>query len=123
MCAAGKAEELLQRVLDERRLTALVAAAGKGNWRAAAWLLERRYPERWGPVRRPETEPAPPELDAANDPFAEVDMLAERRRVRRDRSSLTDRGGRSGRSLVPAGGGPGARRRGMRSAAQGDAAI
>jgi hypothetical protein len=24
-------------------------AAHKGSWRAAAWLLERHYPERWGP--------------------------------------------------------------------------
>lgn len=26
-------------------------AAARGHWRAAAWLLEREYPERWG---RPE---------------------------------------------------------------------
>ena len=28
---------------------ALIAkAAGEGNWQAAAWWLERRFPERWG---------------------------------------------------------------------------
>ena len=34
-------------------------AAQNGDWRAAAWMLERRYPEKWGrrrPVRK-DTEP------------------------------------------------------------------
>jgi hypothetical protein len=26
----------------------MTLAAQRGNWRAAAWLLERAYPERWG---------------------------------------------------------------------------
>jgi hypothetical protein len=30
----------------EERLLALVAHASKTNWRAAAWILERRWPER-----------------------------------------------------------------------------
>jgi hypothetical protein len=77
-------QELLRRVLAEERLIGLVAQGAKTNWRAAAWLLERRYPQRWGPVRpQDESEPAPPVL-AADDPFAEVDMLAARRRARRD---------------------------------------
>jgi hypothetical protein len=76
-------QELLGRVLREERLVGLVAAGAKSNWRAAAFLLERRYPERWGPVRRPEAEPAPPALNES-DPFAEVDMLAARRRARRN---------------------------------------
>jgi len=25
-------------------------AAARGSWRAAAWLLERHYPDRWAPV-------------------------------------------------------------------------
>jgi hypothetical protein len=41
-------QELLGRVLRER-LIGLVAAGAKTNWRAPAWILERRYPERWGP--------------------------------------------------------------------------
>jgi Transposase len=28
----------------------MTKAAAAGSWRAAAWLLERQYPERWGPV-------------------------------------------------------------------------
>ena len=78
-----QAEELLQRVLDERRLVALVATGAKTNWRAAAFLLERRYPERWAPIRRPQADEAAPAV-VGDDPFAEVDMLAARRRARRD---------------------------------------
>jgi hypothetical protein len=76
-----QAEELLARVIAEPRLVALVAAASKTNWRAAAFLLERHYPERWAPVRRPQAEPELPGVDE-NDPFAEVDALAARRRAR-----------------------------------------
>jgi hypothetical protein len=75
-------QELLAKVLAEERLVAQVAAGAKTNWRASAWLLERRYPERWG-APRPQEEPVPPAVGAA-DPFAEVDMLAARRRARRD---------------------------------------
>jgi hypothetical protein len=38
--ALAKAEVALVRLI--RR------AAAKGNWKASAWLLERRYPEHWG---------------------------------------------------------------------------
>jgi hypothetical protein len=75
-------EELLRRVLAEERLVAQVAAGAKTNWRASAWLLERRYPERWGP-RRPQDELDPPAAAAEDDPFAEVDQLAAKRRARR----------------------------------------
>ena len=54
-------ELALGRATDEVVLVAQVAAAAKSNWRAAAWILERRYPERWARVRRPvEDEPTPP---------------------------------------------------------------
>src|SRR4051812_21765483 len=62
--------EALERATAEPRLVALVAkAAGHGNWRAASWMLERRWPERWAPRRR-EIEPEP---RTTPDPFAEVD--------------------------------------------------
>jgi hypothetical protein len=78
-------QELLTRVLAEERLVAQVAAGAKTNWRAAAWLLERRYPERWGPVRpQDESEPGAPVVVGADDPFQEVDQLAAKRRARRD---------------------------------------
>lgn len=66
----------------EARNVALIARAATDNWQAAAWLLERRHPERWARLsQRPQTEdPAPAEKPA--DPFDEVDELASRRRER-----------------------------------------
>jgi hypothetical protein len=34
--------------VSEARLVVLISLAAKDNWRAAAWLLSRRWPERWG---------------------------------------------------------------------------
>jgi hypothetical protein len=39
-------ERVLDRHLEEPYLVGLIAKAGRTNWRASAWLLERRYPER-----------------------------------------------------------------------------
>jgi hypothetical protein len=78
------------RAEGEVRNVAHIARAAVQSWQAAAWLLERQYPERWA---RPTTrelrldEEAPtgtPEASVVeDDPFAEVDELAERRRQRR----------------------------------------
>lgn len=73
-------QELLARVLAEERLVAQVAAGAKTQWRAAAWILERRYPERWGPPR-PAAEPDAPAI--LDDEFSEIDRLAAKRRTRR----------------------------------------
>jgi transposase len=40
--------------LSEARLVVLIARAAVHDWKAAAWLLERRYPERW--ARRREAD-------------------------------------------------------------------
>jgi hypothetical protein len=70
----------LMQATDETRLLAQVAAAAaRGQWRAAAWILERRYPERWSAPARTKPEPEP-EPVAPDDPFTEVDELAKRRR-------------------------------------------
>jgi transposase len=66
------------RAESEARNVALIAQAAATNWLAAAWLLERQYPERWA---RPSQREKPGEPDTApTDPFAEVDELAQRRR-------------------------------------------
>jgi hypothetical protein len=73
--------EVILRATSEDRLVAYVASAARTNWRASAWLLERRYPERWAPVRR--VEPDIPAV-VADDPFREIDELAAKRRAQRE---------------------------------------
>ncbi len=78
MPATTELEQALERATSEPALLARIAAAAPENWRAAAWILEHRWPERRAlPRDRPE-----PELDdvpAVADPFAEADQLAQRR--------------------------------------------
>jgi hypothetical protein len=74
-------ERVLERATSEVVLVGIVAKAAPTNWRAAAWLLSRRWPERWGSAGRPvdDEQPTPP---AAPDEFAELDQLAAKRRAR-----------------------------------------
>lgn len=70
---------------ESRHVAVVTKAAIAGSWQASAWLLEREYPERWGRVSvRVRDESAPeeplPAASADDDPFSEVDELAERRR-------------------------------------------
>jgi hypothetical protein len=64
-------------LLSEPRLVRMVALAGQTEWRAAAWLLERLYPERFG---RRTGKAAAAADDGTLDPFTEVDELAAQRR-------------------------------------------
>jgi hypothetical protein len=82
--------ELRERVEQARaegevRLVTSIARAAQDDWRAALALLEREYPDRWGPVSVRTRDVEPPEqpvltVPDADDPFAEVDELAARRR-------------------------------------------
>lgn len=68
------------RAEGETRNVALIAQAALTNWQAAAWLLERQYPERWArPSQRETAAPSAPPARDPSDPFAEVDELAQRR--------------------------------------------
>lgn len=73
--------------LDERPekaepglLAAVLAASQRGSWQAAAWILERRWPERWARPPRLQEEPSQAAEPVADDSFREVDELAARRR-------------------------------------------
>lgn len=67
------------RAESEARNVTLIAQAATTNWLAAAWLLERQYPERWARPSQRE-KPTDAESTGPTDPFAEVDELAQRRR-------------------------------------------
>ena len=81
VAAADDVQQALLRALSEDRLVAQIAMQSRSQWRAAAWLLERQYPERWGAGRRVDESELAPVLDP-DDPFHEIDQLAARRRER-----------------------------------------
>ena len=73
------------RAEGEVRNVTSIASAARESWQAAAWLLERQYPERWGRPSSPQRRETADEDSGAEsdfDPFVEVDELAERRRSR-----------------------------------------
>jgi hypothetical protein len=75
------------RAQGEVRLVTAIAVAAQQDWRAALALLEREFPDRWGPVSVRVREIEAPEQPLVakpddDDPFREVDELAERRRTR-----------------------------------------
>lgn len=80
----GLQEELeAARAAGEVRAIARIAQAAGENWQAAAWLLERQYPDRWArPATRTGEEKSPP-LVAGLDA---LDELAGRRVSRRART-------------------------------------
>ena len=57
-------EAVLAEAISETRLTLQVAVAARHSWQAAAWLLERKFPERW--ARPPAREPGRQDESAAN---------------------------------------------------------
>jgi hypothetical protein len=59
-------EKAVGRAIQEHVLVGRIAsAAARGEWRASARILERRYSERWG---RRDRE-IPPPVEASADPF------------------------------------------------------
>ena len=70
------------RANAEVREVALITQAAASSWQAAAWLLERRAPERWGrvAVRSADEKPLEP---AVAPPGDALDDLSARRDARR----------------------------------------
>jgi hypothetical protein len=68
--------------MTERELVEVIEAAAQGgSWNAAAWLLERRWPERWNrSAQRAAEERGEPQDESAEDPFGRVVALAEARK-------------------------------------------
>lgn len=68
------------RAEGELRSVARIAAAAVESWQAAAFLLERQYPDRWGrPAARQEGEKTPVPTVGVDS----LDELAAKRGVRR----------------------------------------
>lgn len=68
----------------EDALLAIIRAAAPKQWQAAAWLLERRHPDRWGRRVKAEVTTPPPAQPARNEverhieeAQAAADMTAE----------------------------------------------
>ena len=76
--------ERIERARAEGEQVLVARVASAADWHAAAWMLERQYPERWGrvSVNARGAQPDEDEPPAEVDPFAEVDELAERRATR-----------------------------------------
>jgi hypothetical protein len=70
------------RAEGEVRNVGLIAGAAQESWQAAAWMLERSYPDRWARPSQRDQEQPPAAPTPEEDPFADVVDLAERRRSR-----------------------------------------
>jgi hypothetical protein len=73
------------------RLSALISGAAVDDWKAAAWMLERKYPEEYGRRDRTEIPQAPPPTmdltglsDADLDELDRITDLATTQRLKLD---------------------------------------
>lgn len=86
---AFRAQVEKARAEGESTLVLRIAADATRNAESAKWLLERSFPERWARVSQREKDEAGQNVaalpDADDDPFREVDELAEQRLRRQTR--------------------------------------
>ena len=71
-----EAVERAKAAAEVRDIALIDKAAQDGSWQAAAWKLERKYPNRWGRVSR--TEISGPEGSAVQVVVSPKDSLAEK---------------------------------------------
>lgn len=71
------------RAEGEARNVALIAKAAAASWQAAAWMLERQYPDRWARPSQRQDDSDAGAKQGVPDPFEALDELA----VRRSRAS------------------------------------
>jgi hypothetical protein len=69
-------------------LAAIVRAAQKGTWQAAAWLLERRWPEDYG--RRTQVEMAGPDGGPLQVEITAADLLAQLEQMTSERQQIDE---------------------------------
>lgn len=72
------------RAEAEARHVALIARASSKSWQAAAWLLERQYPERWG---KPSDRNRAADQAKQENPGGFFDELANKRQAKRARGA------------------------------------
>ena len=74
----------VQATTEVEALAVIGRAADGGNWRAAAWYLERAHPDKWGPPHRRQPPPEP-------IPVVDIDAL-ERKIARFLGTDTTEQG-------------------------------
>lgn len=71
------------KALSEAELVKIMERSARhGSIRAATWLLERQWPERWAAKTAAKGVKADGEQQEPADPFAQLDELAPRRETR-----------------------------------------
>lgn len=78
-----EAVESAKAASEVRDIALIDKAAANGSWQAAAWKLERKYPQRWGRLTRTE-------ITGADG--GELKVTVDHRQTLRDVLGLTDAG-------------------------------
>jgi transposase len=75
------------RALGQRSLADRIAKASNKDWRAAAWILERRHPQTWG---KHDTLHMSAKIETAVTQMSDEEIAAELARIEGDRDMESD---------------------------------
>lgn len=78
------AVEEARATFEATHVATIAAAAQRGSWQAAAWLLTHRHPERWGTATERMRSGDEDTHAEPQDGFEELDELAPRRAARQN---------------------------------------